>query len=1174
VTRPPSPSNDTTPTWTLTPETGGSASCLLVGPGAPAAATDCSAGTFTPPALPATPGADYVLTVTVTDVLGNVTSYEQPVFRLDTTLPVATISVPASPSRQVSVTWTVASDEALKSATCELRRNGVVISTLANCPGSTTASLPGDGRYDLVVTLIDLAGNSSTTTSAILIHDATVPTAPVLSPTHTTTNRTTATWTVTGEGGTSVTTCRVTRGGTVIQNWTTCSGTFSVALPSDGEYLLEAVSTDPVGPGATSTATYLLDTVAPTAPSVRGPTGPAQGRTPTWTVVTESGTSTQCRLVRGGTVVSDWGDCSGGFTAALDGLPDGAYVLESRATDAAQNVGPVGASAPYVLDTTAPLAVVVSGPSGPSQLRTPGFTWSGEAGARAECQLSRDGTVVGGWVACSSGYAPVLDRDGTWTVTVRLTDAAGNVSETAVSGGYLLDTTAPATPVVTPPKTPGRDLAPSWGAVVEGGTSLECRLTGADGVVADWAACTLPLTTSLTGRPDGAYVLEVRATDAAGNVSPVGTGTYVLDTVAPAAAVVTSPVGPGRTRTPSFTFTTETGATTRCRLTSGSTLISDFAPCTSPAALNLADLPDGTYTLTVRVTDAAGNPGPAATGTYVLDTTAPAAPVLMLAPASPSPARSVTWAFTYEPGSTLVCRLTFPTGAVREISGCTSPLTVDLAGLPDGSYTLTVRAVDAAGNLGAVLTDVHVIDSAALAPPTVTGPATPASTRTPRWTITGTGTECRLSRGTTVLRDWAACSGSFTADLFGQPDGSYVLSVRSKDAAGAVSASVQSHYVLDTTAPGAATVVAPPTPSTNRMPTWTIASGELGATAECRVLVFGSVLLDWRSCGVSLAGTPYALDLTGAGDGTYTLVVRLTDAAGNRSTVEASSPYVLDTSAPVAVGITGPPSPGKDLRPVWLLSSGSGAVLECRLTSAAGVVSDWAPCTTEFRAELTGLPDGIYTLAVRALSAAGTPGPETTSAYELNTSAPGAPTALALAGGLKPTGNNRSPSWTFTLPSGTTGHCRVVQGTRVLFDGPCSSPFRLDLSGAVDGSYTLTVRAVSPAGTAGPAATSTYVLDTEATAAPVFTQVPGTTGSTLDPQWRFSVARGATAQCRLLYGGTPLDDWTACTSPFTAQLTGRPDGRYVLQVRAVDAAGNASAPVSNQYDLDRTAASW
>ena len=1178
VTDPRSPGNDTTPTWTFAPETGATVRCELVGPAGAVPGGTCDSGGFTAAPLPDTAGADYVLTVTVTDPLGNVTVHTRPVHRLDTRLPGAAVTVPPSPSRETSVTWTVVTDEPVSSATCALRRDGVVVLSLTSCAGSSTVALPGDGRYDLVVTLVDLAGNTSTTTSGVLVHDATVPTAPLVTPGSTTTNATTATWTVTAEAGTA-TTCRLSRGGTVLVDWTSCNGTYSAALPGDGSYLLEVVSTDAVGPGPVTSAAYLLDTVPSAAPRVTGPAGPSQSRTPSWTVEAEAGTSTECRLVRGsttgsttgGTVVNEWGPCTGGFVADLTALPDGGYVLESRATDAAGNVSAVGSSAPYVLDTTGPVAPVVRGPSGPSQSRTPGFTWTSETGARAECRLSHDGAVVGEWTSCASPYAPSLTRDGTWTLSVRLVDPAGNVSDTGTSGGYVLDTTAPATPVVTPPSTPGRDLAPSWGAVVEGGAALECRLTGADGVVAMWSPCAVPLVTSLTGRPDGAYVLEVRATDAAGNLSAVGSGTYLLDTVAPAAAVVVPPAGPGRTRAPAVSFTTEAGATTRCRLTSGATLLSEYAPCTSPTTLDLTGLPDGTYTLTVRVTDAAGNPGPSATGTYVLDTTAPPAPVLTLTPASPSPSRTLAYDVSHESGSTLVCRLTFPTGAVREIASSVAPFCVDLAGLPDGSYTLTVRAVDAAGNVGTATADVHVLDSTSPAPPQVTGPTTAGSDRTPTWTLSATvgTTECRLVRGTTVVRDWAACTGTHTADLYGQPDGAYTLQVRARDAAGALSAPTGSRYVLDTTPPSPATLVAPPTPSTNRLPTWSIASAETGATAQCRVLVFGSVLRDWVPCAVSVAGSLHTVDLTGLGDGTYTLVVRLTDAAGNVGTTTATSDVVLDTSAPVAVGVTGPPSPGNDRDPTWLLATGSGTELECRLTSAAGVVSDWATCAGEYTADLTDLPDGTYTLAVRAVSAAGTPGPETTSAYVLSTVGPAAPTAVALPG--RSPSNDRSPTWTFTLPSGTTGACRVVQGTREVFAGACTSPFTLDLSSAVDGTYTLTVTAVDAAGNRTAAAPSTYVLDTEPTQQPVLTQVPGATGSTLSPQWRFTVARGATAQCRLLHEGVALDDWATCSSPYTASLTGRPDGSYVLQVRAVDAAGNTSAPVSDAYLLDRAA---
>ncbi|MEO6204785.1 MAG: hypothetical protein ABIO67_05310, partial [Mycobacteriales bacterium] len=324
---------------------------------------------------------------------------------------------------------------------------------------------------------------------------------------------------------------------------------------------------------------------------------------------------------------------------------------------------------------------------------------------------------------------------------------------------------------------------------------------------------------------------------------------------------------------------------------------------------------------------------------------------------------------------------------------------------------------------------------------------------------------------------------------------------------------------------------------------------------------------DWAPCAVSTTGSLYALDLTGRGDGTYTLAARVIDAAKNVSPV-ATSDYVLDNSAPSAVGVTPPPSPGNDTTPTWTIASVAGVKLECRVTSGQKLISDYLPCSTTFTADLSGLPDGTYTLTVRALSAAGTPGPETTSSYVLDTTAAAAPGTLT-----GPTGpsRNRAPTWTFVLAQGSTATCRVTSNGVVLRDGPCSSPYTMDLSSAPDGSYTLSVRAIDEAGNIGEPAVAGYVLRTVPAPTPTWNLVPGSPSSTTDPRWGFSVARSVTAQCRRLLNGSVREDWTACTSPVTLSLVGQPDGKYTLQVRAIDVAGNTSSPITSDYSFDRTA---
>jgi hypothetical protein len=1117
----------------------------------------------------------YQLQLHVTDAAGNVgPDADSDIYTLDTTGPSAAVftSQPSGTKNSKVVTWSW-TGETPSTGLCTLTFTSLAGVTTTGAAvacdsGTYTATLDADGAYTLSVQLVDPWTNKGVvSTSGAYTLDATPPGAPAVTGPGSTSNDTTADYAIASavEAGATAE-CLLYKDGAAVGGFTSCTLPRTIDLPGDGSYVLQVRLTDQYGnvglPG--SSPTFVLDTKAPPAPVVTAPTSPSSNAAPVFTVATDPSdtASATCTLSRGAVSVAS-GDCTAGsFTASLNGLTDGDYVLTAVARDKAGNTTP-SSPASYTYDTTKPSAPVVTGPAGPSQTRNPVFGWTGEAGATAECSLQEKAGSPSPWAACSTPYAPTLPGDGTWMLSVRLTDAARNVSDAGTSGAYVFDTTPPAIPAVTAPTSPGRDLNPSWSALTEDGSTTECRISG-PGQLGAWARCQLPLDTPVTA--DGTYTFEVRATDPAGNVSAAGSGTYVLDTTAPAAPVVTQPTGPGRSHTPQIAFTSEAGTTGSCKLTHGTTVLSDAAPCSSPTTLSLTGLPDGAYALSVRAVDAAGNVGPAGTATYVLDTTAPAAPVMTLVPGSPSSSRSPSFAFNTEAGTTASCKVTAPGGTAKDLP-CSSSVTLDLSNATDGDYVLAVRATDSAGNVGAPATVTYSLDSNAPAAPLVAGPVSPGSNRAPLWKVTSSSpAECRLMRGTTVVKDWAPCGTSYAADLYAQPDGAYVLEARVVG----TTAATTSRYRLDTAGPLAATIVAPPSPSTDRKPTWAISSPDATATAQCRVLLFTSVLKDWAPCGVSLAGSLFSYDLTGAGDGTYTLAVKLTDAAGNTGAV-ATSDYVLDNSAPAAVGIIPQASPGSDQTPTWTLVSAPDVKLECRLSSGQSVITDFAPCSGSFTADLTGLPDGTYTLTVHALSAAGTPGPDAAKGYILDTTAADKPSALA-----GPTGpsRDRAPMWTFTLPAGSTGQCLVKTGTKVVFDGSCSSPFALDLSTAADGQYTLTVRAVDAAGNPSSPATAGYTLKTTAPPVPTYTMLPGSPSSTTNPSWAFSLSRGTTGQCRLLQGGTPLEDWATCTSPATAMLSGKPDGVYTMQVRAIDLAGNTSSPASGggDYTFDRSAA--
>jgi hypothetical protein len=850
---------------------------------------------------------------------------------------------------------------------------------------------------------------------------------------------------------------------------------------------------------------------------------------------------------------------------------DSTTTFWATATDGSGNVsGCSMSSVTYVEDSTAPGAPTIgSMPPSPGNDQTPTWSFFGEAGAGFECRLERGATVVSDWSACTDPrtYDLSAQVDGTYTFSVRATDAAGNTGPSA-SSSYQLDTAAPAVTIDAQPATPDDNRFPVWGFSTEAGANLECRLERGAFVVSDWTACTSPQAYDLTAQPDSLYTFSVRATDAAGNVSPAATSDYELDTTAPAAPTIgSSPPSPGNDQSPTWSFSGEAGAGFECRLERGATVVSDWSACTDPRTYDLSAEPDGTYTFSVRARDAAGNLGPSAGSSYVLDTAAPPSPSIDAPPASPGNDPTPTWSFSGEAGASVQCRLERGATVVSDWSACTDPRTYDLSAEPDGSHSFSVRARDAAGNVSGAAGSGYDLDRVAPGTPSITSsPPSPGNDRTPEWSFTGeagASLDCRLERGGTVVSDWAACTSPRTYDLTSEPDGTYTFLVRARDAAGNLSGSDSSDYVLDATVPTVPTIDSSPGPIGNDpTPSWAF-SGDSGDSFECRLERGAVVVSAWAACS-----SPATFDLSLEPDGVYTFSVRAVNPAGNRST-PASDDYELDRVAPAAPSIdSSPPSPGNDPAPSWSFSGEAGASFECRLESGAGVISDWAACASPRSFDLSGQPDGSYTFSVRALDAAGNTGPASTSGYDFDRTPPAAP---SIDSAPPSPGSGLNPSWSFSGEPGASFQCRLTMGASVISDWTaCSAPHAYDLTGQPDGNYDFAVRARDAAGNTGPAATSGYQLDTSGASVQIDSG-PGAVGNSRAPAWAFSSEAGASFECRLELGGSALFDWSSCASPQSYDLSGRPDGGYVFLVRASDALGNQGPPTAVSYELDTVA---
>ena len=214
----------------------------------------------------------------------------------------------------------------------------------------------------------------------------------------------------------------------------------------------------------------------------------------------------------------------------------------------------------------------------------------------------------------------------------------------------------------------------------QGRGALECRLDAAG-----FAPCTSPV--EHAGLVEGAHEFQVRARDRHGRRGEAATTSWRIDLTPPAPPrLADHPRSLTNLPQASFTFETEAGARLACRLND-----SAFFACGRAESWHL---PEGSYELVVRATDAAGNEGPAERYAWRIDLTAPPAPFVTVRPPAETYVRSARLDFQFPAATEPTTRECRYDGAGVP---CTGPLV--LAGpLKPGRHTLSLVARDDAGN--------------------------------------------------------------------------------------------------------------------------------------------------------------------------------------------------------------------------------------------------------------------------------------------------------------------------------------------------------------------------------------------------------------------------------------------------------------------------------------------
>ncbi len=367
------------------------------------------------------------------------------------------------------------------------------------------------------------------------------------------------------------------------------------------------------------------------------------GATYNYTVVSSGGAGTTSGT---GTIVSATQQVA---NIDVSALPDGVLTFSVTLTDAMGNTG-FAATAAATLDQTAPAGYSVGlSDDTLDETEAPNTFFQisgGEVGATFSYTITSDGgagSVAGsGTITSTAQVISGIDvsglPDGTLTFSATLTDAAGNAGA-AATDATTLDQDAPVGYSITADDDRiGAAEAATTSftfAGAEPGTTYNYTVTsaGGDGEVTGFGTITSAdqqiMGVDVSNLPDGILTFSVTLTDAGNKTGAAVTATAVLDKTAPAGYTIApyDDAIDADTATDtgfwiidaepftgySFIITSDGGEGSVTGY--GTTTLSDY-PVND---IDVSSLPDGLLTISVTLTDAAGNVGGAATATATLD---------------------------------------------------------------------------------------------------------------------------------------------------------------------------------------------------------------------------------------------------------------------------------------------------------------------------------------------------------------------------------------------------------------------------------------------------------------------------------------------------------------------------------------------------------------------------
>jgi hypothetical protein len=551
----------------------------------------------------------------------------------------------------------------------------VSISDMVSPFQSLSQSCPSNGNYSFTIAK-SLDGQyvfrvaqtnpfnpvQSTSISKIWTRDTVAPTGLVLStPTENPTNSRSGTFTFMGSCEASAT---VNLSATVIPSSivvsplsTTCSssGSFSFSqslgadgnAASDGTYNYTLSQTDAAANTSASLSfVWVKDSAIPTTPVISTPTRNAQGiyYTNSSTSTTYPNISVTCTasndvtLLENGTEIIT-GTCgsttAGTYSYQVPARTDGTYRYSIYQTDTTLGKSSAVASFTWIRDILAPASPVFTNPSS-SSITSPNSLYM-----TGTCETNATVTILVGGVADSSttciagAFAATVSRSvaGTYSITARQTDPAGNISATSVAKSWTQDPNSVPIPTVTFPSTGTiinnasslnilgvcQPTYPITIAAGSGTTLTGGEITNPPGAFVQNCAADGTFSYTIAKSSDGIFNFNITQQIVSGGTSSVAAPvSWTRDTVAPTVTITASSANAYSANAYfDFSVATDSVAGYQCS-TDNLTYIS----CTTPYSLALATSTNPkaangvAKTLYVRATDTAQNTGASTSVTW------------------------------------------------------------------------------------------------------------------------------------------------------------------------------------------------------------------------------------------------------------------------------------------------------------------------------------------------------------------------------------------------------------------------------------------------------------------------------------------------------------------------------------------------------------------------------